>query len=506
MRGASAGRGAASGLRSGLKFAAYRGVRVHRPYTGRNGGDGRGTAIEDLAIYGGHGEDSGLRPVEHSTWTATTGCALGKRIVPPGPRAPTGNATFEYYYENVRTGTTGATPPPFHTAQRADPSAPWTQSTAYVVGNVVRAPNRFDVFFLCTQAGTSGLGPAWNYTPGAVTNDGTVQWTTYSAAGYLVPDAGTLASPIGPVWSCRVAAGVTAFGRVSLTRVSIADALNGGLHVEASASGPHNGLADGVSAYDLRIASCGAGIVLRGDADKATILGARISLYGPPTWSTNVSDRCVGVADRSTGAHALTSVSVVACGGPAIKSEATSGSTFMGTTILSGCGDAQIPESGVSYWGGRSEVAITSTSARSPYGATSATDFRGIRARGTTVGGTAVQASFFDPPLLYTFRRTLDADRYGLAYNQPATGWWGLRYGGATAIAYSAGNAAEGSGHAWAPSGILVGGTESRVSGAAAAPGGAGRAGDIVFNSDAAVLARSFWFYDGAGWVDGPDL
>lgn len=74
----------------------------------------------------------------------------------------------------------GAADTGFSVATRAN-------STAYVVGNVVKASPDNGYFFVCTTAGTSGAGlPTWNTEVGATTTDGTATWTCrYPQAQYL---------------------------------------------------------------------------------------------------------------------------------------------------------------------------------------------------------------------------------------------------------------------------------------------------------------------------------
>lgn len=65
-------------------------------------------------------------------------------------------------------------------------AADWTVATAYVVGDFVKATADAQptLIFECTTAGTSHATtePTWDTTPGNTTSDGTVTWTTRSAA------------------------------------------------------------------------------------------------------------------------------------------------------------------------------------------------------------------------------------------------------------------------------------------------------------------------------------
>lgn len=64
-------------------------------------------------------------------------------------------------------------------------AADWGATTAYVLGNFVKAVSGAQptLLFECTTAGTSGgTEPSWDTTPGQTTVDATVTWTTRSAA------------------------------------------------------------------------------------------------------------------------------------------------------------------------------------------------------------------------------------------------------------------------------------------------------------------------------------
>lgn len=58
----------------------------------------------------------------------------------------------------------------------------WLGTTAYVVGDVVKATVYDGRRYVCTTAGTSGATePTWNTTITGTTSDGTVTWTTFDA-------------------------------------------------------------------------------------------------------------------------------------------------------------------------------------------------------------------------------------------------------------------------------------------------------------------------------------
>lgn len=140
--------------KSRLHFAPYKSLRfraaTHPDLEGPTGA----SLVEDIDIFGGHVETADpnlyLRAPEHAVWEAETNYEEGARIVVAGPRfqydggpTPDPNASFEYYYENVRPGVATASdidPPDFANTQRVDPSTVWLADTEYRVNDVVRVP------------------------------------------------------------------------------------------------------------------------------------------------------------------------------------------------------------------------------------------------------------------------------------------------------------------------------------------------------------------------------
>jgi len=63
----------------------------------------------------------------------------------------------------------------------------WQSSTAYTVGDVVKASTYDSHAYKCTTAGTSGGSePTWDTDNGDTTSDGTVTWTTFDSKTYQV--------------------------------------------------------------------------------------------------------------------------------------------------------------------------------------------------------------------------------------------------------------------------------------------------------------------------------
>lgn len=63
----------------------------------------------------------------------------------------------------------------------------WAATTAYTVGDVVKASSYDSHSYKCTTAGTSGSSePSWDTDNGDTTSDGTVVWITYDPKTYQV--------------------------------------------------------------------------------------------------------------------------------------------------------------------------------------------------------------------------------------------------------------------------------------------------------------------------------
>lgn len=517
LRGVAPGSGGHN--QSTLVFAAYKGIRVldlpQTPSVSRKGT----VLVEDLDIVGGHGAGSGLQPPEHPVWLATTMYAPGTKVLVPGPRATNPSASFEYYYENIRTvgAQSGAlaNKPAFEAKEQVDPSAVWTASTIYQTNEVVRptaAFDRYDRMFVCSGGGGGASGaaqPAWNFTLGATTNDGGLVWTAVDAAPYRATDGGTLLTPTGPVWACRVAPAIHAQSRVIVSRVYAESFLNAGLHIQGPPSGAVQASeAEASSAYDLKVTTCGCGIVNRDDAKWGTFVNVDISLFEVGGWTADQTDRCLGISERSTGGNTYVGGHIGVCQGPGVYLPGTTNtSTFFAlyNEISVGALDIRSPKSSV--WAGQLTT-LAPTCAF--YGAPFSNDWRNVEAQSS--GAVTTRAKLKpDAASVYGFSSSDDATEYKLTYGQPATGWWGLRRGTSTAIAYSGNAAAEGGGFAWTPNGLFVGPTKVLVTNAAAKPTtGFWRAGDVVINRNAAIGQPSYWVCTVGGnpptFADGPVL
>ncbi|MBS2014149.1 MAG: hypothetical protein JST00_14765 [Deltaproteobacteria bacterium] len=508
---------------SRLTFAPYKGLRFYGPPNTGTATSELAASVEDLDLFGGHVFGTGLRAPEHPVWSATTSYggeatvgATPAKVVVPGPRSSDPNASFEYYYENVNvTSSSGGVMPSFATTQRVDPSIPWKPSVARVLHDVVRAAGRFDRLFVCTQAGTSGAGtPAWNFTIGATTVDGGARWQAFDSTGYFVADGGTLAAPTGPVWACRVCAGITTQSRVSLNRLLLTGFLNAGVHVQSPEAGqPRANALVGASSYDVKVIQCGAGIVTRGAVKRCTFVGLDIFTFDQEGgWTAAEADRAIGICERTTDGNTYVSFQVAATEGPFVYvPDVDNASALLGCYSEGLCGPGEIASPKVSVWGGTFGTLFTPTSAF--HGVTTINDWRKVEATATT-GGVTISAKLKpDDGSVYGFSSSDDATPYKLTYGSPTTGWWGLDHGANTAIAYSGGNAAEGGGFVWTPRGIFVGPSKILVTNGTGVPtlgDGTWRRGDIIVNRDAQSGQPSYWQCVVAGdpgtWLAGPSL
>jgi hypothetical protein len=323
--------------KSRLTFAPYKGVRMYGAENSPRGGDAQYATIEDLDIYCAHSLGSGIEAPVHPVWTPLIPYAVGDRILPRASRAERPGATWEYYYECIRAGTSGDEEPDWSLVQSIEQSSSWHAATPYYYSNVVRAPQRYDVFFqpvtpaiLMGSRTSGGVMPAEFATamPGQTVHETTgpgpddfIDWLCAPADGYLVWEGGALAQ-VGdqqadnpadprPVWACRVAAGIYSQTSVLVNRVYIEGALNAAVHLQASASYLPASNADGFALNALYIRLCGCGIVARGDDCQAGMaMLASITTF-------NQSDKEVGIAERSFLGNRYYSCQVAACGGPA---------------------------------------------------------------------------------------------------------------------------------------------------------------------------------------------
>ncbi len=177
-----------------LHFAAGKGIIVHGP--GASTGnplawDGTGTKIHDLKLKG--------TQLTLDAWTTNTVKTVGAKLHSTNKN--------RYWYECVKvTGdarTGEGAEPNFKGCYITDRTTEWAAGTRYEMGSQVRDYSTSTVvFWLCTQAGTSGgTIPTWNTTIDATNADGDVVWTTTNALGMWIQDDQVL-------WANRQAAGV----------------------------------------------------------------------------------------------------------------------------------------------------------------------------------------------------------------------------------------------------------------------------------------------------------
>lgn len=167
-----------------LSFAPYKGMRVYGAENSPQGGDAGYATIEDLDIYCEHRGNSGIEAPLHPVWTPRTPYAVGDRILPRASKAERPGTTWEYYYECVSAGTSGDEEPDWSLVQSVDQSSIWQPATDYYYSSVVRAPDRFDVYFTPAQPHddeTHGFGTP-DLLGGSLKSGGTVPPSFASAA------------------------------------------------------------------------------------------------------------------------------------------------------------------------------------------------------------------------------------------------------------------------------------------------------------------------------------
>lgn len=360
----------------------------------------------------------------------------------------------------------------------------------------------------------------WEYDIGDTTPDNGITWKAFDATGYFVADGGDLETPLGPVWACRVAAGIYSEARISVSRVLVQDFLNAALHIQSPPDGfVRANDANGSSANDLKVITCGVGILTRHAVRRSAFVCCDIFTFESPDspWTVAQTDRSIGLCERSDQGNTYTSCQVAVTQGPCVfVSEPDCAATFLGCYMeAQGPVDARSPK--CSIWGGTWNAgsglpaALIFTPESEFYGAPLATEWRNVTATGTTDMAVTIRAKLKpDADSVYGFSASDDATDYKLTYDD-GTGWWEMNHGGDVAIAYSGGNATEGGGYAWTPRGIFIGSPKILITNGTAPPGGGSpRVGDIVINSSAASGQPSYWQYgfDGVAnaWLDGPSL
>lgn len=512
---------------SRMKFAAYKGIRVIGP------GSDNVAAFENLDLLGGNAPalDPAIDPIHHPV--REEGITTPPRVVPKGPRFTVPGATLEYYYENVNEAAMAVGDEPlFAATQKVDPSTPRLDSHRYELGDVVRAEDHFEVFFVCTQAGTTdAMPPVWDYDPGDSTNgDGSVNWLAVDAAGYFVPDNGaSLDAPDDePIWACRVVAGIYSEARISVRRVLIQHFLNSGIHIQAPLEGePGANTVRGFSVFDCVILQCGGGIYTGGDVGHGLVAATHMSLFNsesvepPPP----IYNRLTGVSDRTELGSTYVGIMLDAIGGSletldedgdpvaglnVYVTEPTNASTIVGSYHEGQAGISGNVSPFTSVWYGSTSATFAQDDAL--YGVTLPREWRNVATKTVNLGDITIRARLRDGDGLYGFSASDDATRYSLLRAEPDSDWWGIAHGSTAALAYSGAGAPEGLGFTWAQNGLFLDSPKILVTNADAMPSGAGwRQGDFVINRLAEASEPSWWQCIASNgvtstWQEGPTL
>lgn len=240
-----------------------------------------GCLIEGLRIIGTppRGRHHGvLQPGLPARWQSDTDYAVGDRVCAYRPLPDGTIQGYRYFYwECVRGGRSGATPPDIwtyppitsvqsrfaaHRAHIVDFSTEWQPNTPYRAGQVVRAPHRFDVIFVKTTESTAHVSgpsvPDWN--AGSTVTDNGIHWLRRDASPYLLDEGADR-----PVWSCQVHAGVRAHMVCEVKRCMIENFLNAGIWIGTNDQWYPDGNTIGWRIEDVRIGTCGTGVCVQGN-------------------------------------------------------------------------------------------------------------------------------------------------------------------------------------------------------------------------------------------------
>jgi hypothetical protein len=260
----------ASPERAHLAFSEGKGLIVcsygtsPRPQLRRSG---QGSVLEGLRIAGTwpSGFTAGVTTRLPERWQPQFDYHIGDRVTMFRLEADGRIQGFRYFYwECVKAGRSGAQPPSISNsgsfaAKRAmvvDLTTEWQPNQAYVSGQFIRPPGRFDVAFVASDGTSGAVEPPWDAAP--IVPDETIQWTRRSV------DPHFLAEPSGLTWAVRVHAGIRMDGNCSIRDCLIEGFLNAGLYI-ASDDGwwpPSNTI--GWRVDRLSIGRCGTGVVVQG--------------------------------------------------------------------------------------------------------------------------------------------------------------------------------------------------------------------------------------------------
>lgn len=461
--GGGSGYGAAK-----LIFAPYKGIRIYSWTNAPDRGDAAYAIIEQLDIVGAHNNSTADAGHAHATWLASTAYTVGTKVVAALPRTVRPENSFEYYFECVQAGTSGATEPDFGTLFNPDQSTLWAANTYYQQYNVVRAPGRFDVYFEVRGASPAGITQAFRSgatIPAAfatavagdvitdVGPDGTITWRCQSAQFYFLADGGA-------VWACRVAAGVYSQARFTIRDCSVRQFLNAGIHVQASSYYFPFSNANGFTVRNVQSHYNGGGILTRGDDCNASYV-EMLDVIG---W--DVSDRDFGIAERSFLGNRYVACQVASVLGPAYMATGPSNTgSFIGCYCEGSTGLNDIRPAAFQVIGGTWGTGFTSTSEHT--GWTFADEWKGIQSKVTAFGGRTVRGYMRpDTQSIFGFGSSDSAFYERLTHSHSIAGMWEWEWAQSadfTTYAIDGGRGGLGGGALFLPRGYFQGQTDRRL-------------------------------------------
>jgi hypothetical protein len=456
-----AGGGGSGYAAARLTFAPYKGIRIYSWTNSPDRGDAAYTVVEDLDIIGAHDNGAATPPHLHATWQAATAYAVGDKIVCAATRATASENSYEYYFECVDAGTTGATEPDWgNVLFHVDQSALWQASTAYYQFNVVRTAGRFDVYFEVTSptgvttSGTSGgVVPAAFATAiaGDTVVDGGVTWTCRSAQFYFATDGGV-------VWACKVAAGIYSQARMTIRQCAIRYFLTAGIHVQASyAYFPYSN-ANGFTIENVKSHYNGVGILTRGDECNASYI------YMLDVIGWDQSDREIGIAERGFLGNRYVACQVASVLGPGyLQTGPNNTGAFIGCYAEGSMGLNDIRNADFQILGGTWGTGFTAGSVYT--GWTTSNDWRGVQTRATNGARTIASSNRIDAQSLTGYTVDSSAFYLRLTYDSTAEMWqwqW-ANSSDYTAYAIDSGQGGLGGGAVLFPRGYFEGTTDKRL-------------------------------------------
>lgn len=465
LRGSAGGGSGYAGSR--LVFAPYKGVRIYSWTNAPDRGDAAYAVLKHLDIVGAHNNATADAPHSHAVWQATHAYVAGDKVVAGLSRASRPDNSFEYYFECVKAGTTGGTEPDFTALFNVDQSALWAADTAYYQYNVVRAPNRWDVYFEVYGGSPSGVTQSYRSGPTIPTAfatanvgdlitetgpDGTITWTCRSAEFYFVTD-GTA------VWACRLAAGVYAQARFTMENCSVRHFLNAGIHVQASYAYKPFSNANGFTVRNVQSHYNGGGLLTRGDEVNASYV------YMLDVIGWDQSDRDFGVAERGFLGNRYVACQVASVLGPGYMVTGLSNTgSFIGCYCEGSTGLNDIRPPAFQIIGGTWGTGFTTGSEWT--GWTTADDWRGVATKSTFGGRVTRGYNRIDTNSLFGWQADDSAFYERLIYGHSVSGLWDLEWAQSAdyvTLSIDGGRGGLGGGALFLPRGFFQGQTDRRL-------------------------------------------